>query len=222
MLKNLTISKTLALSMFQASELAANVPDKTIEIFYLVASSIYGIRPDNVSTEMFQLAFIALKDRFKGITIEDVRLAYFNSVIVKKEFVSLTRDELLEPISDYWMKKENLKDQIKLAEIEKQKEIQIKQEEIEFRNKAKQCYINSLNMGEWQGDMFQAKVIARGFWDSLYLEDRKDLQERATEEIKSLQRQAKVNPLVIVYDKYFYLAQEVIKDSVKKGRKFID
>ncbi len=212
---------TSALSMFQESEKATEHPGKAIEIFYLVSTSIFGIRPENVNTELFQLVLMVLPNRFPGITIQDIRNAYFENVITKKEFVSLTRDELLDPIAIYWIKKQNLMQQIKLIEMENEKEQNAQQKEIDFYNEARELYKESLKGGEWLGDMFQARVIARPFWDALYMDERKQIQLIATEKVKDAQILAIDNPLIIVADKNFYLAQEVISHCVKQGKTFI-
>jgi hypothetical protein len=110
-----------------------------------------------------------------------------------------------------------------LIEIEQQeqKEQIEKQKEIDFYNKARDLYKESLKGGEWLGDMFQAKVLARPFWDALYMEERKQIQMIATEKVKEAQILAIDNPLIIVADKNFYLAQEVISHCVKQGKTFI-
>jgi len=207
--------------MLQESESVENAPDKVIELFYLASSSIFGVRSENLNTELFQLALLALPNRFKGITIQDIRNSYFETEIVKREYVSLTRDELLQPISDYWTKKQNLIQQLKLIEVEQEKIVLEKQKEIDFYNEARELYKESLKGGEWLGDMFQAKVLARPFWDALYMEERKQIQLIATEKVKDAQTLAIDNPLIIVADKNFYLAQEVISHCVKQGKTFI-
>lgn len=219
--KNIPILRTLALLMLQESEPVENAPDKVIELFYLASSSIFGVRSENLNTELFQLALLALPTRFKGITIQDIRNSYFETEIVKKEYVSLTRDELLQPISEYWTKKQNLMLQIQLIEAEQEKQAIEKQKEIDFYNTARNLYKSSLEGRVWLGDMFQAKVLARPFWDALYQDERKEIQLLATEKVKEAQIQAIDNPLVIVADKNFYLAQEVISYCVKNGKMFI-
>jgi hypothetical protein len=207
--------------MLQESESVENAPNKVIELFYLASSSIFGVRSENLNTELFQLALLALPNRFKGITIQDIRNSYFETEIVKREYVSLTRDELLQPISDYWTKKQNLIQQLKLIEVEQNKIALEKQKEIDFYNEARDLYRESLQAREWLGDMFQAKVLARPFWDALYMEERKKIQMLATEKVKDAQILAIDNPLIIVADKNFYLAQEVISHCVKQGKTFI-
>jgi hypothetical protein len=207
--------------MLQESESVENAPDKVIELFYLASSSIFGVRSENLNTELFQLALLALPNRFKGITIQDIRNSYFETEIVKREYVSLTRDELLQPIADYWTKKQNLIQQLKLIEVKQDKIALEKQKEIDFYNEARELYKQSLQAREWLGDMFQAKVLARPFWDALYMEERKQIQMLATEKVKDAQILAIDNSLIIVPDKNFYLAQEVILHCVKQGKTFI-
>ena len=208
--------------MLQKSESVVNAPDQVLKIFHLASTSIFGVRSDNLSDELFQLALLVLPNRFPGITIQDIRNAYFENVITKKEFVSLTRDELLQPIADYWTKKQNLLQQIKLIEMENEKEQNEKQKEIDFYNQARELYKESLKGGEWLGDMFQARVIARGFWDAFYLDEREGLKMIATDEVNELKIKSSLDPMILVYDPKFYLAHEVIKYSVRQNKKFIE
>ena len=220
--RGISINENAIVKLFEESDFVSNQKQWFCDQFFLfVTKTVFGIAPESLDILTMEDIFLSIVERHPKLTINELNLAYRTHTQDEKVFI-LTRDIFLKPINEFIRKKFIVQDEIERELKKVQRELEIKQEEIEFRNKSKQCYMDSLNVGEWQGDMFQAKVIARGFWDSLYLEDRKELQERAAEEIKSLERQAKLNPLVIVYDKHFYLAQEVIKDSVKKGRKFID
>lgn len=220
--RGISINENAIAKLFEESELVANKKQWFCDQFFLfVTKTVFGIAPESLDILTMEDIFLCIVERYPKLTVNELNLSYRTHTQDEKVFI-LTRDIFLKPISEFIRKKFIIQDEIERELKKLQRELEIKQEEIEFRNKAKECYMDSLNVGEWQGDMFQAKVIAKGFWDSLYLEDRKELQVRAKEEIQSLERQAKVNPLVIVYDKFFYLAQEVIKDSVKKGRKFID
>lgn len=142
-------------------------------------------------------------------------------MVEKKAFQKITLDEFLAPIKDYTQKKQVARQIIIDLQIEKQKEALEKQKEIDFYNEARDLYKSSLERRQWLGDMFQAKVLARPFWDALYMDERKQMQVQATEKVKEAQIQAIDNPLIIVADKNFYLAQETISYCVKEGKMFI-
>ena len=127
----------------------------------------------------------------------------------------------MEPIKAYIQVKQVARQILIDIEAQEQKEALEKQKEIDFYNEARDLYKSSLNGRQWLGDMFQAKVLARPFWDALYTDERKQMQVQATEKVKEAQIQAIDNPLIIVADKNFYLAQETISYCVKEGKMFI-
>jgi hypothetical protein len=157
------------------------------------------------------------------LTIDDMKCCFNYVKIEKKAFQKITLDEFLEPIKDYTQKKQVARQIIIDLQIEQDKIALEKQKEIDFYNKARELYKLSISQTypEWLGDMFQAKVLARPFWDALYMEERKQIQMIATEKVKNAQTLAIDNPLIIVADKNFYLAQEVISHCVKQGKTFI-
>ena len=220
--RGISINENAILKLFQDSDFISNQKQWFCDQFFLfVTKTIFGVAPESLDILTMEDIYSCIVERYPKLTVNELNLAYRTHTQDEKVFI-LTRDIFLKPINEFIRKKLIIEFEIEKELKRVEKEIEIKQQEIEFYNKAKQCYLDSLNASEWQGDMFQAKSIAKGFWDSLFLEERKELQELAIKEIKSLEYQAKLNPLVIVYDKHFYLAQEVIKHSINQRKKFIE
>jgi hypothetical protein len=155
------------------------------------------------------------------LTIDDMKCCFNYVKIEKKAFQKITLDEFLEPIKDYTQKKQVARQIIIDLQIYQDKISLEKQKEIDFYNEARELYKSSLEAREWLGDMFQAKVLARPFWDALYMDERKQIQLLATDKFNSALIFSVDNPLIIVADKNFYLAQEVISHCVKQGKTFI-
>lgn len=188
---------------------------------YLILEIRYGLDSNNASTYLIDSIFDACVNIKEPLTIDDMKCCFNYVKIEKKAFQKITLDEFLEPIKDYTQKKQVARQIIIDLQIAQGKIALEKQKEIDFYNEARDLYKQSLKGGQWLGDMFQAKVLARPFWDALYMDERKHIQMIATEKVKEAQTLAIDNPLIIVPDKNFYLAQEVISHCVKQGKTFI-
>jgi hypothetical protein len=177
---------------------------------------------ENVSPELLDAIFESCINFHENLTVEDLKNCFNHAKIEKKQFQKITLDEFLEPIRAYIQIKQVARQAIIDLQNEQDKEQNEKQKEIDFYNQARDLYKESLKGGEWLGDMFQARVIARGFWDALYLDEREGLKMIATDEVNELKIKASLDPLILVYDPKFYLAHEVIKYSVRQQKKFIE
>jgi hypothetical protein len=181
----------------------------------------YGLNNDMVSSALLEAIYDSCINFHEKLSVDDLRNCFNFAKIEKKQYQKITLDEFLEPIKSYIQVKQVARQILIEIEQQDQKEQIEKQKEIDFYNEARELYKESLKGGEWLGDMFQAKVLARPFWDALYLDERKQIQMIATEKVKDAQTLAIDNPLIIVADKNFYLAQEVISHCVKQGKTFI-
>ena len=150
------------------------------------AKVLYGVTPENLPVELFQLTLKFIIDNFKGITINDVDLAFQSAEIEKREYVSLTRDELLKPIKIYWNQKELVKSEYnKILEVENEK-IEVLKKEAEFKKESLKVYIDSLEKGEFLMDEFQSNSIYKHFLkvfsedeiESFKLEAKREYKER--------------------------------------------
>lgn len=181
----------------------------------------YGLNSDNVSPDLLEAIYDACVNFHEKLTIDDLRNCFNHAQIEKKQYQKITLDEFLEPVKAYIQVKQVARQILINFQLDEQKQAIEKQKEIDFYNTARDLYKSSLEGRVWLGDMFQAKVLARPFWDALYQDERKQMQVLATEKVKKAQIQAIDNPLVIVADKNFYLAQETISYCVKRGKMFI-
>ena len=188
---------------------------------YLILEIRYGLDSNNASTYLIDSIFDACVNIKEPLTIDDMKCCFNYVKIEKKAFQKITLDEFLEPIKDYTQKKQVARQIIIDLQIYQDKISLEKQKEIDFYNEARELYKSSLEAREWLGDMFQAKVLARPFWDALYMDERKQIQLLATDKFNSALIFSVDNPLIIVADKNFYLAQEVISHCVKQGKTFI-
>lgn len=130
------MSSSQALRMLETSEFISANPKATKDVLISVCNILFGISPANINTDLINISFKAVSDKFIGITIQDIKNAYQDAEIDKKAYVSITRDELILPIKQYWNKKIVLISKIKEVEreIEQKKESDILRQRFEMES----------------------------------------------------------------------------------------
>jgi hypothetical protein len=151
--------------------------------FVFVAKTILGISPESLDTITRDSIFQAITERFIGLTIEDIQLAFKTHVQQEKIYV-LTRDEFIKPIQAYWTKKMIVKRELD-AELKKVKEEESKHDKIKAEYlKAKELYFDSMGTGLYQGSVFQASMIMEAFAEHLSDEEKIEIGKQAIEDYK--------------------------------------
>ena len=155
-----------------------------------IAKTIFGVTPENVEHNLRESVFNAICERFNGITINDIGLAFKTHVQQEKVYV-LTRDEFIKPIQTYWNKKMIVKremdSQLQLLQNERQKVVDAEN----FKREAMQLYVSDLEQGnkKYSGTAFQANSFARAFADLFDDNQKKDMWIEAQREYKELKFQ---------------------------------
>lgn len=159
-----------------------------------ITSVLYGLRPENLHEDFFPVCFKAICERFPLLTSEDIGKIYSRAHIEKKQGTSLTRDELLQPISAYYNSKLALYSEIKRIEDEEKESLKQAQE---HENKAFEIYREYLNEGsgefpiEFAG---YALTMAKNHFASYFSMDEKLFFKSQAEEIQqALMRKIKEN-----------------------------
>ena len=181
----------------------------------------YGLDSDKVSSELVDAIYEACLNLNEEIFVEDLKNCFNFTEIEKRKFQKITLDEFMTPVRDYLQKKQIARQAFIDLNLEQQKAEIEKNKEAEFLQQAEQCYLLSLESKNWLGDMFQARVLVKPFWEALYKEEREYLTEMANIKIQEDKNRAILDPFVIVYDKLYYLAQETMIYAIKKGKKLI-
>ena len=159
-----------------------------------IAKTIFGVTPENVEHNLRESVFNAICERFNGITINDIGLAFKTHVQQEKVYV-LTRDEFIKPIQNYWNKKMIVKremdSQLQLLQNERQKVVDAEN----FKREAMQLYVTDLEQGnkKYSGTAFQANSFARAFADLFDDNQKKDMWIEAQREYKELNYQYQEN-----------------------------
>ncbi len=145
--------------MLEASEFVTVNPKAVKDILISVCNILFGISPTNINTDLINISFKAISDKFIGITIQDVKNSYQDAEIDKKQYVSITRDELILPIKLYWSKKLTLLSKIKEVEkqIDSENESKIMRERFEIESL--QILNDSISKKVWLGTPVNAFSI---------------------------------------------------------------
>lgn len=176
--------------ILQPSKSCRNNEIEVIGILQQNCQVIYGLNPVNLNKNLWLASFDAICERFKDITIQDIQNSYRYAEIEKKAYTTLTRDELIQPIFEYWTKRNILIAEIKKLENAKIEELQAIEASREFIRQSKQKYLDSLIQGVWLGDEFEADAIARNFKDVLKQEEKNEIMNLAKyEELERLEKQ---------------------------------
>lgn len=216
--------------ILQPSKSCKNNEIEVIGILQQNCQVIYGLNPVNLNMNLWLASFDAICERFKDITIQDIQNSYRYAEIEKKAYTTLTRDELLQPVSEYWTKRNILLSEIKKLENAEVEELQAIEASREFVRQAKQKYLDSLIQGVWIGDEFEADAIARNFKDVLNQDEKNKIMHIAKlEEMERIEKQKndKANQMLKVVDQSIVpnwrkiFSRIYIETMIQKQIKFI-
>lgn len=159
--------------VLQTSQTAEKEESTVIAFLIEYTEVIFGLRVENLSVTLWAAAYTAIIERFPNIQLHDIQNAYRFSVIEKRQYTTLTRDELIEPIANYWLKRNRLLAEIETIRKKEAAEILSLNNEIEFLENCKELYKESLAAGKWLGTEYEAAAIGKNFKD-VFNQDRKN------------------------------------------------
>ena len=136
-------------------------PDTTKEILTKACNILYGMATNSINQDLINVAFNTLLQRFPSITIQDVKNAFNGAEIDKKAYVSLTRDELLLPIKNYWTKKIRLLSKINEIEREENQRLIDLDAVEQFKQRCLLKFEQSKEKKEWIGTPCEAFIVLK-------------------------------------------------------------
>jgi hypothetical protein len=153
------MSNLQALKMLSSGELCTSNPKETKRILVSASNMLFGISTEAINTDLIKVCFKAICDRFKDITIEDIKNSYSFAEIEKKAYTTLTRGELLQPIKEYLHKKNILISEMLEIEANERKEFEKKQEASIFLQNSIEKFNESLKTKVFEGSEIEAYVV---------------------------------------------------------------
>jgi len=171
-------------------------PEITIEILGKATGLLFGLKKENLHEDLYRTTFAKISELFIGITIQDVKNAYNDAVVEKKAFTTLTRDELIQPIKDYWAKKQVVKSEFSKVEKKVLEEIENKTQRENFKKNSFDLYLQCLENGsKWTGTPMQANVFAKNFKDMFSQEIKDKVWKDAQREFLESKEIFTTNPI---------------------------
>lgn len=154
------------------------------------------------------------------MTIDDLRCCFNYNEVEKKPFSKITVDEFMTPIREYVKNKQIARICAQEVQIEYVKELAQAEAAEQFYLGAKALYFESLKAGQWKGDMFQARVIAKNFYMRL-----KEWHDEIKDEAKDAwlrQKHQDQEKVTVTPDKLYFLAQSTVSKAVEFGLKWVE
>lgn len=180
----------------------------------------FGLDFENQNANMTAAIYEALISQQENLTIDDLRCCFNFAEIEKKPYSKITVDEFMAPVKDYVKKKALARICAQEEHIAYVKEIAQAEAEHQFFLGAKALYFESLKAGEWKGDMFQARVIAKNFYMRL-----KEWHDEIKDEAKDAwlrQKHQDEDKVTVTPDKLYFLGQSTVKKAVEFGLKWVE
>lgn len=141
---------------------------RLVKALVYIIKTYYGLDPDTGKyDDVIEASVQKILIKFPMLTFNQLNECYFNAEIDKRQGTSLTITELIAPLNDFSLKANFIKKKAKEileAEIEEKKhQDTIREKYLE----ARQLYLDSIGLGYYKGDMFQASYIVENFKDIL-------------------------------------------------------
>lgn len=209
--------------------LCSSDPGRFTKAIGYVIRVYYGLKIENVEEETILLFQNTLFAKYPNMTFEQWNLIHVESVIEKKQGVSLTVDELMHPVASFYAKiqfvlskKESiLRQQNEADEIEAKRQAH-KKESIEL-------YLKCVNSDKvWTGTVFQAASFAEEqFKDRFKKEDKDAIYQEAWNKVRELEAKQKlalmdsIEHLTPVPNNYQMFCQYLTTEACKRGFEII-
>lgn len=175
---------------------------------------------ENQNSNIVEAIYETLISQQENLTIEDLKCCFNFAEVEKKPFSKITVDEFMIPVKDYVKKKSLARICAQEEHIAYVKEIAQAEAAHQFFLRAKELYFESLKAGEWKGDMFQARVIAKNFYMRL-----KEWHDEIKDEAKDAylrQKHQDEDKVTVTPDKLYFLGQSTVKKAVEFGLKWVE
>lgn len=223
--KNQIVTAKMAPLILQESALVETAESTIIAFLIEYAEVLYGLRPENLSLTLWEAAFTAICERYPGIQVHDIQNAYRYAQIEKRQYTTLTRDELIAPIQEYWLKRMALNREIEEMQQKEQKEIEELKKHQQFKQANKERYLRCLDTGVWDGDEFDAAAIAINFREVFTQEQKNVFAAMAKKEYfdrnEAIEKNQFTKEQSVVPGWTFIFSRIVIEECLKKKMKFI-
>jgi hypothetical protein len=148
---------------------------RVLKAFAYIVKVYFGLNTDTVSDEVYELAFKQIKDKYPNLTFEQLNLSYSETTFEKKQGVSLTVTELMQPVALFWVKTQFILHQADKIKLEMNEEAEKESKRQAHYDESVKLYIECVNSDKvWKGTAFQAMVFAKESFAHRFTQPEKD------------------------------------------------
>jgi hypothetical protein len=183
------------------------------EVIINSADVYFGIKATSLSDALIKAVVQEITKNYSKLTLTDVEYAYERFSKQRTDWRNLTKSDLIEPIKQYSIiKMEITNEQRRIIEDERiAEESRVKQ--LEFEKNALNVYKASLSLGEWLGDIFQAKAIFNLFRGKISGEKAKQLQAEAVAKFRGYEDKKKLEHTLYTPERIY--AQLIVEYGIE-------
>lgn len=187
-----------------------------VSIYEVIINSAdvhFGIKATSLSDALIKAVVTEITKNYSKLTLTDVEYAYERFSKQRTDWRNLTKSDLIEPIKQYSIiKMEITNEQRRIHEDERiAEESRVKQ--LEFEKNAIKVYKASLELGEWLGDIFQAKAIFNLFRGKISGEKAKQLQAEAVAKFRGYEDKKKLEHTLFTAERIY--AQLIVEYGIE-------
>lgn len=214
--------------MLASSDLVIEKENEATELILIIANNIYGSNIAKKEDVLIDLILNLINAKYPKCTIQDLRNTYISGeiAIVKRQGTSLNRDEFIEPLNNYFYKKNLLISQIEKVQRKDAEEQDRIKKDLEFKKTAKNIYLESIKIGKWLGTEHHANAIGRNFSGVLTKDETDEINliahEEHKERIKRAEMSGNATELINVPSWQRIYARIYVERMVQRKYKFVE
>jgi len=137
-------------------EVVQNAIEKNVDIHF-------GIRAGLMSDALIKSVIAEICKKFGSLSSNDIDFAFDNYAERKDTWTNVKKKDIIEPISRWWQKKELIRHEYQKFAMSERKKVDDVQKNKDFKLKSIELYREALHSGIWEGDLFNASVIAEKY-----------------------------------------------------------
>lgn len=182
------------------------------EVIINSADVYFGVKASSLSDALIKVVVQDIIKNYSTFTLSDIEYAFERFAKQRTDWRNLTKSDLIEPIKQYSIVKTEIKNEQKRILEEEKYQQESERKEQEFFDNAVKVYNTSLTLGEWLGDIFQAKAIFQLFRGKIRGEVCKELQKQAVAKFRVLEEKRKLEYTLYTAERIY--AQLIVEYGV--------
>lgn len=160
----------------------------------------FGVRSGLLDEVLIESVVSTIILKFKTLTTHDLGSAFERVEVDRNNWKNITKRDLIEPIQNWWNKKEEIRLEFEKYKRDVQEAEQAEQKEHKFYNDSINIYRQSLVSANWEGSIFQASSIAKDVAKHIDQIQKNELWQQAQRKKRSQDKAFKEDPTKIIFD----------------------